>query len=93
MSLELGYGSIIERYQKACDAVVERYQQGSSGTPLLLESVLLTEEELSTHTTDQLEGESPPQLPQQQCHHQHVCQVVSNRTTENQVNAAAAEGG
>ena len=27
MSLELGYGSIIERYQQARDAVVERYQE------------------------------------------------------------------
>ena len=32
MSLELGYGSIIERYQQARDAVVERYQQGGSET-------------------------------------------------------------
>ena len=28
MSLELGFGSVIERYQRARDAVVERYQQG-----------------------------------------------------------------
>ena len=47
MSLELGYGSIIERYQQACDAVVERYQQGRSETSVYLDSIILTDEEVS----------------------------------------------
>ena len=36
MSLELGFGSVIERYQNARDAVVERYQQGGSENPTFL---------------------------------------------------------
>ena len=35
MSLELGFGSIIERYQHARDAVVERYQQNNLQRPSL----------------------------------------------------------
>ena len=53
MSLELGYGSIIERYQQARDAVVERYQQGSSETSVYLDSVILTYEEVSARVSDQ----------------------------------------
>ena len=53
MSLELGYGSIIERYQQACDAVVERYQQGGSETSVYLDSVILTDEEVSARVSDQ----------------------------------------
>ena len=51
MSLELG--SIIERYQQARDAVVERYQQRSSETPVYLDSVILTDEEVSARVSDQ----------------------------------------
>ena len=46
MSLELGFGSIIERYQRARDAVVERYQRGKSETLTFLDSVILTDEEM-----------------------------------------------
>ena len=53
MSLELGYGSIIERYQQARDAVVERYQQGDSETSVYLDSVILTDEEVSARVSDQ----------------------------------------
>ena len=53
MSLELGYGSIIERYQQARDAVVERYQQGSSETSVYLNSVTLTDEEVSARVAAQ----------------------------------------
>ena len=53
MSLELGYGSIIERYQQARDAVVERYQQGRPKTSVYLDSVILTDEEVSARTLDQ----------------------------------------
>ena len=52
MSLELGYGSIIERSQQARDAV-ERYQQRSSETPVYLDSVILTDEEVSARASDQ----------------------------------------
>ena len=46
MSLELGYGSVIERYQRAKNAVVERYQQGRSETSTYLGSVVLANEEM-----------------------------------------------
>ena len=53
MSLELGFGSVIERYQSARDAVVERYQQGGPENPTFLPSELLTDEEMSARTTEQ----------------------------------------
>ena len=34
MSLDLGYGSVIERYQQARDDMVERYRQGSSSNSI-----------------------------------------------------------
>ena len=51
MSLELGFGSVIERYQRARDAVVERYQQGENST--YLASEILTDEEILARTADQ----------------------------------------
>ena len=54
MSLELGYGSIIERYRQARDAVVERYQQ-SPDTTVYLDSVILTDEEALVKGSDQLD--------------------------------------
>ena len=53
MSLELGYGSVIEHYQRARDAVVERYQQDGSGNSTYLASELLTDEEMLARTEDQ----------------------------------------
>ena len=53
MSLELGYGSITERYQQARDAVVERYKHGSSTNSVYLDSVILTDEEVSARESDQ----------------------------------------
>ena len=53
MSLELGFGSIIERYQRARDAVVERYQRGRSETSIFLDSVILTDEEMLARTAQQ----------------------------------------
>ena len=53
MSLELGFGSVIERYQNARDAVVERYQQGGSENPTFLPSELLTAEDMSARTSEQ----------------------------------------
>ena len=51
MSLEIGIGSVIERYRNARDAVVERYQQGSPENPTFLPSELLTDDEMSARTT------------------------------------------
>ena len=53
MSLELGYGSIIERYQQARDAIVERCQPGRRETSVYLDSVILTDEEVSSGTSNQ----------------------------------------
>ena len=53
MSLELGFGSVIERYQNARDAVVERYQQGSPENPTFLPCESLTVEEMSARTSEQ----------------------------------------
>ena len=53
MSLELGFGSVIERYQNARYAVVERYQQGGSENPTFLPSEVLTAEEMSARTIEQ----------------------------------------
>ena len=58
MSLELGYGSIIEHHRQARDAVVERYQQKKEDN-VSLAAVVLTEEELKLEDSDQLgEGSS-----------------------------------
>ena len=53
MSLELGFGSVIERYRSARDAVVERYQQGDPENPTILPSELLTDDEMSARTIEQ----------------------------------------
>ena len=53
MSLELGFGSVIERYQRARDAVVERYQQDGPGNSAYLASERLTNEEMLARTADQ----------------------------------------
>ena len=54
MSLKLGFGSVIERYQRARDAVVERYQQGGPENSTYLASEMLTSEEMLARATDQL---------------------------------------
>ena len=53
MSLELGFGSVIERYQRARDAVVERYQQGEPENSAYLASERLTNDEMLARTADQ----------------------------------------
>ena len=53
MSLELGFGSVIERYQRARDAVVERYQQGGPENSAYLASEMLTNDEMLARTADQ----------------------------------------
>ena len=63
MSLELGFGSVIERYQRARDAVVERYQQGGPENSTYLASEVLTSEEMLARATDQLEIAQPLVAP------------------------------
>ena len=53
MSLELGFGPIIGQYQRAKDAVVERYQRGRPETSTFLDSVILTDEEMSVRAAQQ----------------------------------------
>ena len=53
MSLDLGFGSVIERYQNARDAVVERYQQDRPENSVYLASEMLTNEEMLARTADQ----------------------------------------
>ena len=52
MSLELGYGTVIERYQQARDAVVERYQHDRPEDILYLPSEVLTDEEMLARVDD-----------------------------------------
>ena len=52
MSLELGYGTIIERYQQARDAVVERYQHDRPENSPYLASEVLTDEEMLARVDD-----------------------------------------
>ena len=52
MSLELGFGSVIERYRQARDAVVERYQHDGPENSTYLASEFLTDEEMLARTKD-----------------------------------------
>ena len=61
MSLELGYGSILERYQQESRSIVERYTQGSSESAPALNSVLLTDEEILARRSEHLEGDTQSQ--------------------------------
>ena len=89
MSLELGFGSVIERYQSARDAVVERYQQGGPKSPTYLASELLTNDEMLARTTEQLDETiafslAPASMPPPTC-------LLKGREAEalNQVHAVA----
>ena len=53
MSLELGFGSVIERYQHARDAIVERYQQAGPENSVYLASEMLTADEMSARVAEQ----------------------------------------
>ena len=55
MLLELGYGSILERYQQERDTVLERYQQERNTSSPTLNSLILTDEELSARLDDPFE--------------------------------------
>ena len=61
MSLELGYGSILERYHQESQSIVERYQHGSSESSPVLNSILLTDDELSARRNEHLKVESQSQ--------------------------------
>ena len=61
MSLELGYGSILERYQRERDSILERYQQERNVSSPVLSSVILTDEELSIRVNESLETDSQPE--------------------------------
>ena len=88
MSLELGFGSVIERYQRARDAVVERYQQGGPENSTYLASEILTSDEMLARAIGQLETEqplvAPASMPPLTC-------LVKGKTAEtlNQVHAVA----
>ena len=61
MSLELGYGSILERYQQESKSIVERYQHARSESSPVLNSILLTDEELSVRRSEHLKVDSQSQ--------------------------------
>ena len=61
MSLEIGYGSILERYRQESESIVERYQQVRSESSPGLNSVLLTDEELLARRNEHLEVDSHSQ--------------------------------
>ena len=61
MSLELGYGSILERYRQESESIVERYQQVRSESSPVLNSVLLTDEELFARRNKHLKVDSHSQ--------------------------------
>ena len=61
MSLELGYGSILERYQQESKSILERYSQGRSESSPVLNSVLLTHEELLARRSVHLEVDNQSQ--------------------------------
>ena len=61
MSLELGYGAILERYQQESKSIAERYTQERSESSPVLNSVLLTDEELVARRSDHIDAETHPQ--------------------------------
>ena len=61
MSLELGYGSILERYQQESKSILERYQHGRSESSPVLNSVLITDEELFARRSEHLKVDSQSQ--------------------------------
>ena len=55
MSLELGYGTILERYQQEGESIAQRYEQPRSESRTTLNSVLLTDEEFLARRDEHLE--------------------------------------
>ena len=69
MSLELGFGSVIERYRSARDAVVERYQKGGSENPTFLPSDCSPPMRCPLGRLSSMMRRSPFHLHLRQCHH------------------------
>ena len=61
MSLELGYGSILERYRQESESIVQRYQQPRSESRPVLNSVLLTDEEFLVQRNEHLKVDAHSQ--------------------------------
>ena len=61
MSLELGYGSILERYRQESKSILERYQQARSESSPVLNSILLTDDELYARRSEHLKVDSQSQ--------------------------------
>ena len=61
MSLELGYGSMLERYRQESESILESYQQARSESSPILNSVLLTDEELFARRSEHLKVDSQSQ--------------------------------
>ena len=61
MSLELGYGSILERYQQEGESIVQRYEQPRSESRPVLNSVLLTDEEFLVRRNNPLKVDTHSQ--------------------------------
>ena len=57
MSLELGYGSILERYQQEGESIAQRYEQPRPESKPTLSSVRLTDEEFLARRDDHLESD------------------------------------
>ena len=60
MSLELGYGSILERYQQEGESLAQHYEQPRSESKPTLNSVLLTDEEFLARRDEHLEIAASP---------------------------------
>ena len=88
MSLEVGFGSVIERYQSARDAVVERNQRDGPENNSYLASEMLTHDEMLARAADQPEIAyslvAPASMPPPTC-------LVKGKTAEalSQVHAVA----
>ena len=61
MSLELGYGSILECYQQESESIVQRYQQPCSESRPVLNSVLLSDEEFLARRDNHLKVDAHTQ--------------------------------
>ena len=61
MSLELGYGSILERYHQEGESIVQRYEQPRSESRPALIYVLLTDEEFLVRRNNHLKVDIPSQ--------------------------------
>ena len=61
MSLELGYGSILERYQQEGESIAQRYQQPRSESRPVLNSVLLSDEEFLARRNNHLKVDAHSQ--------------------------------